>query len=310
MIVKRNLSPVRVAQYTAGPMLWAGAWAVAVPVVHELTGEDRMVLPFAPVATLAAALAIFVAFRNNASFARWNEARSAWQSILVASRVLGRQLASSTGNAVAAGTVEAAEASAYTRECLLRLSAFAYALGARTRPGFDDTRLLTLLPAPELAPLREASNAPNLLLATEGHRIKEGIRRGLLGQFDPIALEPQLAALNSAQGVIERIKNTPTPRQYEYFTRRFIQIFAALAPFGLLSLVPGMTWWVVPLALILSGVFIVMATVGSANDEPFENRVTDVPILAICVEIERDLRELLGDTALPPPVAAADGYLW
>jgi putative membrane protein len=132
----------------------------------------------------------------------------------------------------------------------------------------------------------------------------------VLGQFDPISLEPQLVALGTAQGVIERIKHTPTPRQYDYFTRRTLQVFAVLAPFGILSLVPGAIWWTVPLAIVLSGVFVVLAVTGAANDEPFGNRVTDVPLAALCAELERDVREILGERDLPPVPRPVDGYLW
>ena len=34
---------------------------------------------------------------------------------------------------------------------------------------------------------------------------------------------------------------------------------------------------------------------GEVNEDPFEGRITDVPLTAICNTIERDLRELLGE---------------
>lgn len=310
MITKRNLSPVRVVQYTARPMAWAALCSVLAPAVFELTGDDRIVLPFAPVAALGAALAIFIAFRNNASFARWNEARAAWQSVLVASRVLGRQVIASAENAVAAGTAEAGAARDFAREVLHRQIAYAHVLSGSARPDIQWERITRLLPEGEFAELRRAAAPGNILLLRQSNRLKDGIRAGILGQFDPIALEPQVAALQAAQGVIERIKHTPTPRQYDYFTRRFIQLFAAVAPFAMLSLTAANIWWAAPLSLMLSSVFIVMAVVGAANDEPFANKVTDVPINAICIEVERDLKEMLGGQDLPPVPQPVNGYLW
>lgn len=309
MIVKENLSPRRVVQYTARPLAWAAAWALAAPALYELTGDERLVLPFAPVATLGAALAIFIAFRNNTSFARWNEARAAWQSVLVASRVLARQLVAATDNA-AAGTVDRESADRFARETVLRLAAFGHLLAGRVRAPVDWERATELIGAGEVERLRGAANAPNLLLARQSVRIKDGIRDGVLGQFDPISLEPQLVALAVAQGTVERIRWTPTPRQYGYFTRRFVELFAVVAPFGLLSLFPTAVWWTTPLALALSGVFVVMAVTGAANDEPFAGRVTDVPIATIAAEIEHDLRELLGDAVIPPVPRPVNGYLW
>src|SRR6476646_3813605 len=64
MITKRNLSPVQVLRYTAGPAGWALAWAIAVPVLFAITGASWLPVPFAPIGALGAALAIFIAFRG------------------------------------------------------------------------------------------------------------------------------------------------------------------------------------------------------------------------------------------------------
>lgn len=98
MIVKRNLRPTRVVQYTERPLAWSVGWAVATPAVYTATDSPRLILPYAVVASLGAALAIFIALRKNTAFGRWNEARIAWQSIQVASRFLTRQLVAATDN--------------------------------------------------------------------------------------------------------------------------------------------------------------------------------------------------------------------
>jgi len=67
--------------------------------------------------------------------------------------------------------------------------------------------------------------------------------------------------------------------------------------------------WVLPLALILAGVFVVMAVVGAANDEPMTGAVTDVPVHAVCREIERDAADALR-LDRPPALQPVDGYLW
>lgn len=45
-------------------------------------------------------------------------------------------------------------------------------------------------------------------------------------------------------------------------------------------------------------------------DAQFENLTIDVPMTSISVAVERDLREQLGDTDLPDPIAVVGGYLW
>ena len=68
MILKRNLSPKKVLSYVWQPLLYSAAVATAVVVAQEISGSSRLAAPIYPIGTLGAALAIFVAFRNNA---RW-----------------------------------------------------------------------------------------------------------------------------------------------------------------------------------------------------------------------------------------------
>lgn len=93
-------------------------------------------------------------------------------------------------------------------------------------------------------------------------QIKAATREGSLGQFDPISLEPQLAALASAQRVLERIATTPTPRQYEVFSRWFLLLYPAMVPSGVVGAVPESLGWVLPLSVLISGVFVIMSVVG------------------------------------------------
>lgn len=308
MIVKPNLAPIQVARYTAAPMAWAAAWAVVAPAAFAITDDERLLVPFSPIATIGTALALVVAFRNNAAIARWNEARAAWQSVLVASRALLRQTVASTDNAQAGGAIGPDDAAAFRREVAGHLVAFARALADRTRPGHRPHPDGRALDVAALAPGLGA-DAPDQVLVRLAVTVKAGIRSGALGQFDPISIEPQLVALNTAHGVVERIATTPTPRQYDYFTRRTIQLFAALTPFALLSLTPATPWLAAPLALAVSGTFIVLAVTAAANDEPFAGAVTDVPIDAVCTQLEHDVAATL-DLPGPAPAIPQDGYLW
>ena len=43
---------------------------------------------------------------------------------------------------------------------------------------------------------------------------------------------------------------------------------------------------------------------------PFENKITDVPLTAMCNTIERDLKEMLGENDLPPKINPENGYLF
>ena len=56
-------------------------------------------------------------------------------------------------------------------------------------------------------------------------------------------------------------------------------------------------------------VFIMIECVGSELRNPFENQINDTPMSALCLVIERDLRQLLDQDELPPAAQAVDGVL-
>lgn len=51
--------------------------------------------------------------------------------------------------------------------------------------------------------------------------------------------------------------------------------------------------------MLISWVFYTMEQIGEFSENPFDNSVNDIPISTICVNIERDIKELLGETELP-----------
>jgi putative membrane protein len=126
MIVKHNFSPAKVLGYIWRPLLYAVAASVAALALREWLGT-RVVVPFVPIGTLGGAVAIFVAFRNNASYARWWEGRTLWSNLHNSSRVFARQVVAATENAVAAGTASEADAAAFREDQVLRVAALAHA---------------------------------------------------------------------------------------------------------------------------------------------------------------------------------------
>ena len=115
------------------------------------------------------------------------------------------------------------------------------------------------------------------------------------------------------QGKCERIKNTPFPRQYAYFSQLFTWLFILLLPFGLVGEFAKMghsfAFVSIPFSVLISWIFVTMEIVGDNSEDPFENFINDVPMTALCRTIEIDLREMLGETELPEKVVAERGIL-
>jgi len=286
--------------------------SIAVYFLYHNQQLEKVVLPFSVAAILGSALAIFLAFRNNNSYSRWWEARTIWGNIINNSRIFARQIIANADNAVAIGKASQVLADDYKKELIYRQIAFAHALRLHLRRQTSWEELSSLLSPKEIEALANKSNKPNYLLQTQGIRIKEGMRSELLGAFDNISLEPTLAGFNNFQGACERIKNTPLLRQYHFFTKLFMVVFMAILPFSLIGDFNkmGIPALMIPVSILVSFVFGVMGKVGEVNEDPFDNRITDVPMTSICNTIERDLKEMLEERNLPPKVEPENGFLY
>jgi putative membrane protein len=309
MILKRNFD-LRVVfwnvRYESGITLLI---ASTIWVLHKFKVID-VTLPFSVVGILGSALAIFIAFRNQSSYSRWWEARTIWGGIINNSRIFARQIIANADNAVATGKASKDEVAIYKKEMIHRQIAFSHALRLHLRKQDSMEDLRHLISEAEYKDLLTKDNKPNILLNTQGIRIKEAMLREILGAFDNISMEPNLATFNNWQGACERIKNTPLPMNYQYFTKLFLYVFIFVLPFSLVSdfFKQKVDFLIIPVSFIISFIFSIMNRVGEINEAPFENVITDVPLTALCNTIERDLKEMLGEQDRPEKLAAKKGF--
>jgi ion channel-forming bestrophin family protein len=57
---------------------------------------------------------------------------------------------------------------------------------------------------------------------------------------------------------------------------------------------------------VVTWVFVTMEGIGDSSEDPFERSMNDVPMNALCITIERDLRQMLGETQIPEPEPVTD----
>jgi putative membrane protein len=171
-------------------------------------------------------------------------------------------------------------------------------------------------PLPAVAPflraavveaLRDEQNVPAAILAWMATRLRRLFddRRGG-DAFRLVALDATLGELTNLLGACERIKNTPIPRQYDSLPRVMVGAYLLILPVGLVAdlglATPGIT-------AVIAALFIALDQIGRNVEAPFENDVHDTPMTALCRTIEINLRQMLGETELPPPVQPAAGFL-
>lgn len=311
MIVKRNFNPIKVIQYVKTELAFTVIITITVFLLHKQS-ITAVTLPFSISAILGSALAIFIAFRNNSSYSRWWEARTLWGGIINSSRVLARLVITFTDSHSHQQNYEKERSEQFKKEMIYKVTAWVHALRLHLRKQDNWHELKPFLSAQEFEHLEKSQNKPNYIHLLSGKKIYEAMASGTLGGFDSFQMEGQLLALANYQGGCERIKNTPLLRQYDFFTRVFLYTFMLLLPFSLIGDFTKMNiaYLMIPVSIIISFVFAIIGKVGEVNEDPFENRITDVPLTAMCNSIERDLREMLGENDLPKKLEAENGFLF
>jgi putative membrane protein len=310
MIIKRNFNPLRVIDYVRYELAASIGVSTVVFILHQQQ-LTRISLPFSVAAILGSALAIFIAFRNNSAYSRWWEARTLWGGIVNSSRVMARLIITFTDSHAHQPQYDLKRAEQFKKEVIYQLIAWVNALRIQLRKSDSWEELRPFLSEADFNALAKAHNKPNFLQLLSGRRIYAAMADGTLGGFDSFQLEGQLLALANYQGGCERIKNTPLLRQYDYFTRLFLYTFIILLPFALVGDFARLEldYLMLPVSVIIAFVFAIIGKVGEVNEDPFENRITDVPLTALCNTIEIDLRELLGERDLPGKMQANQGFL-
>lgn len=172
-------------------------------------------------------------------------------------------------------------------------------------------------PLPEVAPffrpavqaaLRTEQNVPAAVLvwmATRLRRLLDGRRPD--DAFRLAALDETLTELTNLMGGCERIKNTPIPRQYDFLPRVMVRAYLVVLPLGMVADLGPLT----PLVTaVIAFLFLSLDQIGRNVEAPFENDIHDTPMSALCRTIEINLRQMLGETELPPPAQPAAGALY
>jgi len=304
MIVPNGRQLVPMLKYVGKPLLLLVLYDLAVVVAYKLMHWNWIAMPHIPLALFGSAIGIVVAFRNQSAYARWWEARILWGSVVNNSRSWGRQV---TTGMLSLKSDDAAELKETQRRMVYLQIAYVHALRQHLRKLEPWADLAPLLDERQLEALRGEKNVPLTIQEWMGQELLECQVREWFDALQWRAMDESLNDLADAQGGAERIKNTPMPKQYDYFPQLFVQIYCMLLP---LALVTSMGWFT-PLGSTLVGfIFLALNQIGRDLEDPFENSVFDVPLTSITATIEINLRQLLGEKDLPQAVVPVDGVMW
>ena len=307
MIVSNTKRFTRMLKGLGPALLSLIAWDVIIVVCFKVLHWTWVGSTHIPLASFGTILGIIVGFRNGSAYARWWESRTLWGAIVNRSRTLARQVLTTMSPERAATPAEQADIAALQKELVLYQVAYVHALRQQLR-GLDPVPDVAQL-VPNEDPL-ELAREKNLALALQRRmsaKLVAARRCGWLDEWQWQTIDQSMTSLMDSQGGAERIKNTPMPKQFDFFPRLFVQIYTLLLPVGL---VPTLGWYT-PLGSTLVGfMFLALEKIGRDLEDPFENRVHDIPMTAITRTIEINLRQMLGQSDLPPAEQPIDGILW
>jgi ion channel-forming bestrophin family protein len=298
-----------------------------VPVVAYQIGNIKSLgISWTVVALLGTATAFIVGFKNVQTYNRTWEARQIWGDIISSSRAWGTASRDSFDNA------EKSKELVYRH--LAWLTALRYQL-RENRPWETtskanaeyskyysvpemqtglETELTKYLPEAELNQILAAGSKATQIMSLQSKTLKGLLVSQTIVMTQFVDMQRSIRDFLSQQGRCERLKDFPYPRQYATINSFFIKLFCLLLPFGLLrefdklnesveGVIRGhMVWLVIPFSVLISWIYTSLDRVGESTENPFEGSANDVPISQMCRTAERDLREMLGETDLPPPL--------
>jgi putative membrane protein len=310
MITRTYLRPYTAIRFAWKNILFSAICASAAYAFAVLPYLPQVRVPVAVVAILGTALAIILGFRNTSAYERWWEARKIWGGIVNESRTFTRQALTLEDHRTER-TQHYEKCHQLVRTHLAWINALRLQLRERTDHEHWRTGVARHL-SPELyAEVRRFSNKVTYLGIHQGKVLKELTCDGVMDSYSYIQIDDTLSRLTDLQGMAERIKSTPLPRPYDYYTMTFLSLFIAFLPFGMIDLFyePNLMWLIFPVTILVGWIFFQIYIFGKVMATPFENWHTDVALDAICTTIEIDLRETLGDTDIPNKAVPVDGVL-
>lgn len=300
-------------------------------------GCNWLAIPWVPVALIGTATAFISGFKNTQTYNRAWEARQIYGAIINSSRSFGVMVKDFIR------TKDRQEEALLHKQIIYRHFAWLTALRFQLRetkdwenvksksynreylkyysvPEWEDSlsdELRKFLPEAEVQSVMKKKNKSTQLVAFQSEVLKTLNEEGKISGYNYVALENLLKELYDHQGRCERIKNFPYPKQFSSINIYFTNAFCFLLPLGFIGEFSKLAdkagqqivWLTIPFSVLIGWVFLVLEQIGESTENPFEGNANDIPVTQISRNIEIDLREMLGEKELPPPITAVNNIL-
>lgn len=278
--------------------------------VHVIWEQSQLKVPAGVVGILGTALAIILGFRNTSAYERWWEARKIWGGLVNESRTFTRQALTIVDRKDV--TPELWEScSRIVRTQIAFVNALRLQLRTQKDPEEWQNTVGKHLKEEDFEHVMSKTNRATHLGMTMGFAIKELNAHETMDTFSYIQMDDTLTRITDLQGRAERIKDTPLPVPYDYYTMSFLAVFVFFFPFAFIDKFMAFeaAWPIIPITVVISWIFYQIYVIGRVMSKPFASWKTDVAMNSICTTIEIDLKEVIGDSDIPEMVKPKGGAL-
>lgn len=262
---------------------------------------------FPSITVFGTVMSLFLAFKTNEAYNRWWEARILWGKLVNSSRSFARQVLNLITLNRSQEISSEEDLKKVQKELIYRHLGYINALRLSLRKENKWQELDPFIGEKEMSEITAQANIPTHLIRRQAERLKTIFDAGTGNDFRYMQIDSTLNEFYDIQGGCERIKNTVFPRIYTFFTTAFTWLFAFSLVF---SLFDEFDWNVLLIRTAVAYVFVSLEKISRYLKDPFENRISDTPMTALCRTIEIDLREMLGEKDIPPPVKPERGVLY
>ena len=256
--------------------------SVTVVYCHGNVFSFKIPLNPAPFTLFGFVLALFLGFRNNASYERFWEGRKLWGALLNIARSMTRQ-------ALTLLKPKADETSIL--EFVNLLSSFTYALKHQLRGTEAQEDLSKTLSKEQLRIVTNAQYKPVILMKLLAEWVQKAKEENKIDSIQQARFDENLDRLADVVGGCERIVSTPIPYSYSVLLHRTVYIYCFLLPFGL---VDSLGWFTPIIVAFIAYTFVAFEAIADEIEEPFGTDDNDLALSNMSQMIEATILELAG----------------
>ena len=242
--------------------------------------NHKIPLNTAPFTLFGIALALFLGFRNNASYERFWEGRKLWGALLNDTRSLARKCITLTDY-----PTQSKETTAFINY----LIAFTYALKHQLRYTDSSADMEKWLPAKLAENLKTVKYKPVIIMKAMAQWVQTAKEEKKIDSIIQTSFDESFSKLSDIIGGCERIASTPIPYTYKVMLHRTVYLYCFMLPFGF---VDSLGWMTPVVTTFIAYTFVALEAIADEIEEPFGTDPNDLPLNAMSKTIESTLLEM------------------